>query len=170
MSRIGILSDTHGRTFLAQTAVSLLQDAGVERIVHCGDLADVNGSSVPVLRCLPATSVFVFGNTDLLRDEAKRYAAEAGLVCLGDGGDIEIDGRRIGVTHGHQVDSLMELLEHTPPLDFLLSGHTHVPHDLSSVRPRRINPGAVWAPRKGALPSVAVVDLSTSELKTMSMP
>jgi uncharacterized protein len=164
--RLGILSDSHGRLILLQRLLTMLSEAGATYFIHCGDLADFGHSLVPILRALPTgRSAFVFGNADIERSEAALFASSHDLLCLDIAGRVELDGRVIDVVHGDDGELLMSRFEVEPLADYLLSGHTHIPHDLQRVRPRRINPGAIYEPRQRSRAGGAVLDLSTGELQ-----
>jgi hypothetical protein len=83
--KIGILSDTHGNAQATKAAICLVMSEGAEHVVHCGDLADVGQSCLPILQLLPhGRASFVFGNTDTDTGAARVFAAEHPLTaaCL----------------------------------------------------------------------------------------
>jgi putative phosphoesterase len=155
--RLGILSDTHDELARTQRAVLALRDAGAEALIHCGDLA--SPPIVEALALMPAW--FVFGNHDVdMVPYLQRAASEFGSICLGWGDVIEIDGRRIGVAHGHMTSDIRRVLTKRP--EFLLTGHSHIASDTVVDGVRRINPGAL---HRADEYSVAVLDLLTGELQ-----
>jgi predicted phosphodiesterase len=85
---------------------------------------------------------FVFGNNDF-DEEGLRAAMEVvGGTCMGMGGEILLDGKRIAVTHGDVLRDLKRLAAASP--DYLLFGHTHLPTDHRDGSVRYINPGAIY--------------------------
>lgn len=153
--RVGILSDTHDRLDRTQQAVSILQDAGAECLVHCGDLT--GPAIVGVCAVLPA--YFVLGNNDC--DEVptlQKAIAEAGAVCLDWGGEILLAGKHVAVVHGHV--GIRQRLASGP--DYLLSGHSHVRHDRREGGTRWINPGAL---HRASEYTVALLDLGNDHLQ-----
>jgi uncharacterized protein len=152
---LGILSDTHGRSETARLAIALLLDRGAEFLIHAGDVGD------GVIEILPAgKSAFVFGNTDYDVAEMRRLAAERNVQCLGHGGVLEFDGRKIAVCHGDSARLINGFL--AAGVDYLLTGHTHVRHDHREGRTRLINPGAL---HRAVIKSVATLDLATDKLQ-----
>ena len=162
--RIGILSDSHGRTGNLERALAVLDAVGVDLIVHCGD---VGGAEVfDVLAGRPVR--FVWGNTDL-PDEASLAAVErAGLeppttVPL----RLDVDGRRLAVFHGHEpafrpwARAIGAGGEAPEDLDYVLFGHTHQLHDARIGRTRCINPGAL---HRATPKSFAILDPATDTL------
>ena len=160
--RLGILSDTHDELDRTRVAVQLLREAGAQAIVHCGDL-----SSPPVLAsCAALPCWFAFGNHD--SDAVpwlRRAAAEVGAVCLEWGGVVELAGRRVGVCHGHLTSDVRHVLADRP--EYLLTGHSHFAFDRTENGVRRINPGA---PHRADEFTVAVLDLTTGELRCLTVP
>lgn len=159
--KIGILSDTHDRLDRTISAVALLQEAGAEALIHCGDLT---GPDI-VSACGVLPSWFVFGNNDgdwpMLRLTMKLSNA----VSLEWGGEVALAGKRIAVTHGHLHKDVRRLLAARP--DYLLSGHSHLLADEMHDGVRRINPGALY--RADRL-TVALLDLTTDDLKFLDVP
>ena len=157
--RLGIMADTHDELARTHLAVRLLQDAGAEALVHCGDLA-----SPPIVRALAVMPCwFVLGNHDADSVSAlERAAAEFGPVCLGWGGVVELGGRRVGVVHGHMTTDLRRVLAERP--EFLLSGHSHIASDTIAGSVRRINPGAL---HRADEYTVGLLELTSGELRLL---
>jgi hypothetical protein len=152
---LGILSDTHGRSEIAERAIALLLDRGSEFIIHCGDVGD------GVLELLPSgKSAFVFGNTDYDVEGLRRLAKSLDVRCFDHGGIVELGGKRIAVAHGDQSRIMNGFL--ADEVYYLLTGHTHVAHDRRPGATRMINPGAL---HRAVRKTVAVLDLETDVLK-----
>lgn len=156
---IGILSDTHDRFERTQRAVQLLQEAGAEALIHCGDVT--RPDMLSALTPLPAW--FVFGNCDHTI-ALEREAEKLGIHCLGDGGEIELGGRRLAVTHSHLPGEVSRLLQAKP--DYLFSGHSHIANDWQEGSTRRINPGAL---HRAAKYTVVLLNLETDEARSLEV-
>jgi uncharacterized protein len=154
---VGILSDTHGRIAGTSAALAALREAGSDYYIHCGD---VGGE--PILNLMAGLPLcFVWGNTDFDQQELARYAEKIGLDCRGELADLELDGRRIAVTHGDQGNLLRQIIVGRKH-QFILHGHTHVARDQVISGIRYINPGAVHrTPR----PSVATLDTQSQVVR-----
>ncbi|MBP3953954.1 metallophosphoesterase family protein [Gemmata sp. G18] len=160
--RLGILSDTHDELERTRHAIELLRAAGAEALIHCGDL--VSPALVAALRVLP--SWFVFGNHDSdMVPHLERAAAELGVTCLGWGGVVELDGKRIGVAHGHMSADVRRVLAAQP--DYFLSGHSHIASDVVSGSVRRVNPGALHRADEF---TVALLEVGSGELRFLCVP
>lgn len=165
-SLLGVISDTHNRARRCREAIDRLRDAGARAFIHCGDVGEE-----AVFDAMAGETVwFVWGNTDLHRPSLARYASELGLTCLDTGGELTFAGRRLYVMHGddsEKVRDICDLAERgddpaaTP--DYLLTGHTHVPHDRYCGSLRWINPGALHRARPK---TAALLDVKSGRLQT----
>lgn len=142
--RVGLISDTHGR--LPSEVFTILE--GVDRVLHAGDIGPAD-LLVELEAIAPVTAVW--GNTDgfPLRSAVSEVA------------ELELDGRRVVVVHGHQLGSPTpgSLRAAHPAAAVIVYGHTHRPlvdRDGSLV----VNPGSAGAPRFGIPPSVGILTLS----------
>lgn len=159
--RIGIISDTHDQLERTERAVGQLRDAGAEVLVHCGDFVEPD----IVRACAVLPLYFVFGNNDCDTVPYLRQAGAAvGATCLGWGGVFELEGKRIGVTHGHLTTDLKTVLQQAP--DYLFTGHSHQRDDRREGTLRRINPGAL---HRAQSYSVAILNLATDELEFLDV-
>ena len=141
--------------------MGLLVNSGAEALIHCGDI------TIPevVYELAPLPSYFVFGNCDFDLDELRRAIASIGGICLERGGLIELDGRRLAVTHGDSSQELARLEAERP--DYLFSGHTHQALDVRRGPTRFINPGAL---HRAATWTVALLDCANGRLETLQVP
>jgi hypothetical protein len=159
---IGILSDTHGRAAAAAAALAALRDAGATMFIHCGD---IGGEEILDLLADARPSLFVWGNTDVDRGDLASYAAKLGVECRGEFADLEMDGKKIAVTHGDN-NSLMARVTGSNRYDYLLHGHTHVARDWRLGRLRIINPGAL---HRAARKTVATLDTANDALRYLTV-
>ena len=127
--KVGLVSDTHG--LMRPEALAAL--AGVDRIVHAGDIGEA--SILEALeRIAPVTAVR--GNNDTgdwakgLRDEER----------------LSLEGVRILVLH-----DLAQLDARAPGVDVVVSGHSHVPRVFVERDVTYVNPGSA-GPRRFRLP------------------
>ena len=137
MALIGLISDTHG---MVRPGVFAALE-GVELILHAGDV----GAGVLAELQTIAPIQAVFGNTD-----------PPGTPGLVKAIDIEIDGLRIHVSHGHELGSpTPQRLLAQYAADVIVYGHTHRQLLTQSDGRWVVNPGAAGARRFDLLPSVA---------------
>ena len=150
------MSDSHGRVDLVREALALLKKAGARRVIHCGDIGDLD-----VLEELAGWQAwFVWGNTDFSRPSWRPQVEALGLPWPDGPLDLVLADKRIGVFHGHELalQRAMAAAEH----DYLLHGHTHQPDDYHVGHMRIINPGALHRAR---FKSVALLDLASDNLE-----
>lgn len=134
---VGLISDTHG--LLRPGVHDALQ--GVELILHAGD---VGGSEILDELGLIAPVRAVFGNTD-----------PAGDPTLEEEINLEIDGLRIHVSHGHEVGSPNPArLAARYDADVVVYGHTHKQLVSQLENQLFVNPGAAGQRRFNLSPSV----------------
>ncbi|GAC1333606.1 MAG: metallophosphoesterase [Isosphaeraceae bacterium] len=152
---IGMISDTHDQLQRTKRATALLKKEGIDALIHCGDLTRPE----IVFECaLGVPSYFVFGNNDDDRGELKQAIETIGGVCLGEGGLVTLEKKKIAITHGHLAREIRRL--ESASADFLLYGHTHAAADDLHGSTRWINPGAL---HRASEWTVALLDLKTAE-------
>jgi len=160
---IGILSDTHGNLRAVRQAIGIFEECDAGAVFHCGDVGGLD-----VLRELAATGRscwFVWGNTDLPNPDWAETVAAMGLYWPDGPLLVELDGKRIGVAHGHEWQ--LAAMKTDPLIDYILSGHTHQCRDERNGHARIINPGAL---HRTAVRTVATLDLATDELRFHELP
>lgn len=143
---IGLISDTHG--LLRSDVFEAL--AGVDRILHAGDVGDGVLEELEAIAPVAA----VCGNVDAPGDP--RLAREIEEV---------IGGVRVRVSHGHEAGSpsparLLELYD----ADVIVYGHTHRPLVVQVGGRWVVNPGAAGPRRFDILPSVALLRIAAGEV------
>lgn len=168
---LGILSDTHGHADHAAAGLRVLQDAGATTFAHCGDVGDGEDGRA-VCDVLAGTDCrLVPGNNDWDYTDLASYARDLDLQPMETAGEFELAGKQFALTHGDDRHLVGQLLAR--PLDYLLTGHTHQPHDRKPGEgnrqggPRWINPGALW---RANPKTVATLVVETGDLKLFNVP
>ncbi|HOB75144.1 MAG TPA: YfcE family phosphodiesterase [Phycisphaerae bacterium] len=158
--KLGILSDSHGQVTPIRQALHVLERAGAEAIVHCGDVGGLE-----VLEELAGWRAwFVWGNTDEPRPPWRAQVQTLGLPWPEGPLELSLDGKRVGVFHGHERGFHQAIRE--ARYDYLLHGHTHQHDDYYEGRMRVINPGAL---HRASVRTVALLDLQTDELRFLEL-
>ena len=141
---IGLISDTHGRIRPQLPDIF----AGVERIVHAGDVGDR-----AVLRALAAIAPVhaVSGNVD------DRHDPSLPRACT-----LPVGGLTLHVSHGDELGSpTPDALLGRYGSEILVYGHTHRPLLFRAPDGRVvINPGAAGPARFNLKPSVAILEVA----------
>jgi putative phosphoesterase len=135
---LGVVSDTHGDIARTRAAVQMLDSLGVEAVLHCGDI----GTPEIVAMFAPWPTHFVFGNCDYDRKTLTRAIERAGQTCHGNFGDLQLEGVRIALLHGHD-DDLLQASITGDCFDLVCHGHTHVVRQELCGKSLVLNPGAV---------------------------
>jgi uncharacterized protein len=165
---IGILSDTHGRTDRLSSVLSQFADAGVEAIVHCGDIGSTE--CIRELGTADAPTYLVAGNMDWGVFHIPKTAEKAGVNFSRDTVEVDLgDGRHLIATHGHHEDLLDDLIM-GGQFPYVCHGHTHRLRDQRIGDVRIINPGALNHPRNPRHPTAAILDTETDALTILNIP
>ena len=136
---IGLISDTHDRLPLIERAVKRLKEERVKLVLHAGDY--ISPFTAKPFANLDAPIIGVFGNNCAETETLRRVYSEVGADLRGYFTEVEEDGVRIALTHGHlkfEMDKAMG-----GGYDVVVRGHSH----RASVREENgilvINPGEV---------------------------
>lgn len=155
--KIGLISDTHGRL----RAEVFDHFAGVDRILHAGDVGP-HDLLLELEAIAPVTAVL--GNTDSFDLRAR----------LGEVAELELDGQRVVVAHGHQLGSPTPaaLRKAHPGAAVIVYGHTHRPLVEEEDGVLVVNPGSAGAARFGIPPSIGILSLSNGArtVKLIELP
>jgi len=144
---VGLVSDTHG---LVRPELFRVLD-GVELILHAGDVGE---GVLTQLRAIGPVRA-VYGNTD--------PPGQPGLTASL---DLELEGRSVHVSHGHEVGSpTAEKLLARYTADVIVFGHTHKPLIERSGERLVINPGAAGPRRFSLKPSVARMTVNSAGIE-----
>ena len=156
---IGILSDTHSRYEIVETALALLQARKVNYLIHCGDIED----SETVWLFQGFTVHFTLGNCDTERIELRQAIHGIGATLHEGYGSLELNGVKLAFTHGDDHRVLHDLLQ-SEAFDYLFHGHTHHAVDKRQGATRIINPGALHRARPKTF---VVLNLETGEAESV---
>ncbi|MDY6914256.1 MAG: YfcE family phosphodiesterase [Planctomycetota bacterium] len=160
--KIGIVSDSHGKTDRLRRAVELFASRGVEAIVHCGDI--LSAECIELLGDATVSAYVVVGNMDRHVDSLAATAKKRGVHFGWETIELPLaNGEYLIATHGHDDKLLNELIA-GGQFPYVCFGHTHRPGDKRLGRVRVINPGALRHPRRPHRPTVAVLDTDTDTL------
>ena len=142
---VGVLSDTHG--LLRPQVLELL--AGVEHILHAGDVGDIQ--ILDKLRAIaPVTAIR--GNIDSIGPCAALPATEA----------IELGGHFLYMVHS--IEDL-DLDPRAAEMQVVISGHSHKPSITHRKDVLYLNPGSV-GPRRFSLPvTLALLHLEPGNVR-----
>jgi putative phosphoesterase len=162
MSKLGVISDTHGLVSETVLAVQLFREKDVQAVLHCGDI----GSSAVVRAFQGLETHFVLGNMDGESESLRFAAQETGNYFHGWFGSLEHSGKRIAFLHGHQSDRWEQELAKNN-WDLLCYGHTHVAALHMHGSTMLLNPGAF---KRVFRPTVAIVTLPDLTVERFDVP
>lgn len=157
---LGILSDTHNHPAATRRALAALADAGAGVLVHCGDIGD-DALDLLSAECLARDirAWAALGNCDSWSDAA--YRPSPAGVTVARTVFFDADGKSCAAMHGDDPWALHRLAS-SARLDYLFTGHTHIPSLETIGRTILLNPGSAARPRNG-MPTAAVLDTATGD-------
>jgi putative phosphoesterase len=158
---VGLLSDTHDRLAAMVAGMNLLQQAGAEFFIHCGDV----GSEQIFDQLAGTKSVFVWGNNDWDRTTLSRYAKALDIQNGNTFVEIELDGKLAAVTHGDDPKIVRRVIDEQRH-DYLFVGHSHIKADKHFGNVRLINPGAL---HRANPKTVALLDTQTDIVRFITV-
>ena len=161
MSKIGIISDTHGLLHETALAVQMFREHDVHTVIHCGDI----GSSAVVQVFEGLETHFVLGNMDGDGESLRHAIEETGHHLHGWLGTLEIAGKRITFLHGHRSEEFERELA-SGNGDLLCYGHTHIASLQMYGMTMLLNPGAF---KRVLRPSIAIVTLPELTVKRLDV-
>lgn len=164
--RVGLISDTHDRLTTLRAALALFERAGIERLIHPGDI--VAPFAARLLADFPGALHVTFGNND-----GERAGLQGVLPQITDGPlFLDLEGRRVLVHHFIDWCTPADLLR----ADVVITGHTHqvaigrrptpghrLPEGLLLV-----NPGECCGWVTGRC-TVAILDLATEAVEILEV-
>jgi len=170
VGRIGLISDSHGDAKRTGAAVQCLCEAGIDVLVHLGDIGtigviDAMAVADPVRGGMLEIHM-VFGNTDWDLHTLGRYAADLGMTVSHPVGTLpprHSHDRPLVFCHGHDPVAMSQAVQQN--VRYLCHGHTHEPRDEFSGHTRVINPGALHRARRY---TAALLDTQTDDLQWFS--
>jgi putative phosphoesterase len=142
--------------------VTALEKFSLETVIHCGD---IGGPEVLPLFDSWRTH-FVFGNSDHYFEGVLTHCIEdAGQICHGEFGSLEIEGRKIAFLHSHDQFRFRATIK-SQEWDLVCYGHTHIAEERKEGKTLVLNPGAVYR----AIPrSIAIVTLPSLEIEFVNL-
>lgn len=154
---IGVISDTHDNLPVVKKAFKMMNEMGINTVIHCGDI--VSPFVVEYFNCEKMFAVF--GNNDGDKILLKERFEKKGFVIVKGPECFIIEGRKILVMHEpKQLENFKKA-----DYDLILYGHTHK-LDLGEriINSRIINPGELsgWL---SDLRTFVTVDLKNLEYK-----
>tara|TARA_B100000900_G_scaffold370258_1_gene348638 strand:+ start:1167 stop:1649 length:483 start_codon:yes stop_codon:yes gene_type:complete len=154
--RIGVVSDTHNNLKNVRRIVELFNAAGVDRVIHTGDITQAK--TIDAMSQLDAPMVGVFGNNDQERAGLEAAIERCGFEFYEPPLQVCWDNRDIIVVHDP-----LEFEGHLNTQAIALHGHTHRYRCEHTNGQLIFNPGECAGMMKG---SNAIGVLDTADLST----
>ena len=136
---VGLVADTHDNIHMIDRAVERLNEERVGLVLHAGDY--VSPFTARHFEPLEAPMIGVYGNNCAERETLARVYAEAGAEIRGYFAEVEADGLRVALLHGHRKEDVDRA--YGGGYDVIVRGHTHrasigEEHDVLVVNPGEV--------------------------------
>ena len=171
MVLVGVISDTHDNLTNTRKAVKIFVDAGVDIVLHLGDIV-APFTLMTLAHGLEGIRVVgVYGNNCGEKLGLQRVAQGLGIELYEPPHELVISGKRILMVHGYgspdMTKSIVYSLARGGEWDIILYGHTHA-RDRLFVNGRLVlNPGEA----AGVLekPSIALLDVESLDARFIDL-
>ncbi len=147
---VGLISDTHDNVTMIKAAIKKLNELDASLVLHAGDY--ISPFTAKPYAELKAKMIGVYGNNCAEHEKLKEVYAAVGKEIVGSFAEVEADGRKIALLHGHDTALLKSLTAHGA-YDVVVHGHDHKAKVEKVGKTLIINPGEVggWLYGKSSL-------------------
>lgn len=165
--KVGILSDSHGKTKRLEAAVRMLLDWDAQTLVHCGDIGPTK--CVELLGKVNIPVYLVAGNMDRNVEKLEESASNCGIQFDRKSVQVPVGpGTFLAAAHGHDGAVLNGLIV-SGKFSYVAHGHTHRIRDEYYDKVRILNPGALYNPDDPRFPTVALLDTTTDVVQYLKI-
>jgi len=120
---IGLISDTHDNLPQIEKAITHLNTAGVQIVLHAGDYC--SPFTITKFKALNCRLIGVFGNNDGDQELLKnRFNETQNCKIQGRFTQITVEGYKIALLHGDEPELLLALI-YSQSFNAVIHGHTH---------------------------------------------
>jgi uncharacterized protein len=163
---IGAISDSHDNLPFVKKAVQTINERNVELVLHAGDF--VAGFVIPQLAKLNSKLVGVFGNNDGDHELLRKRFSETNNCTIHDRfAQITIDGCRIGLLHGHEMELLLAIID-SGYFDVVVHGHSHNHSIERKGKTLIVNPGELCGYLTGKS-TIAIIDTAKNDAEIVPL-
>jgi putative phosphoesterase len=163
--RVGLISDTHDNVTMIKAAIKKFNELDVDLVLHAGDYISPF-TSKPYAE-LKAKMVGVYGNNCAEHEKLKEVYAAVGKEIVGNFAEVEVDGKRIALLHGHDAN-LLKALTTRGFYDVVVHGHDHKAKVEKVGKTLVINPGEAGGWLYGRS-TIAVLDTATMKAEIIDL-
>lgn len=136
--QIAVIADTHDNLFRLEKAIKKIREHGIKLLFHCGDIGT---QAIESLKAEEIQIYAVCGNNDDY-SELEKLCKNSNIGIFEDIGEIEIDNRKIAITH---LPKVAEYLSTLKKYNIIFFGHTHKKSFELLNNTKLVNPGDIMA-------------------------
>lgn len=163
--KVGIIADTHDNLPAIDKAVKRLNQEKVQLVLHAGDY--VAGFAVLRFKPLEAKLIGIFGNNDGDHPLLEKRFKEINAEIRGRFAEVDVEGVRIAMTHGDELELLKSLIN-TECYDVVLHAHSHDARVYRKGKTLVINPGEICGYLSGKS-TLALLDTQSLDAKIVEI-
>lgn len=157
---IAVIADTHDNNMRLEKALKEIRSRDIKLLFHCGDIGT---KTVEPLIAENIQIYAVCGNNDDYV-EMERLCRNSNIGLFEDIGEIEIDGKKIAITH---MPKVAKYLAKVKKYNIIFCGHTHVRKIEKEEDTIIANPGDILA-RHGS-PSFLIYNTISGEIEFINI-
>ncbi len=166
---VGILSDSHDDLDSLERAVEILQRAGIDEIIHLGDLISPFALKPIINSGIPFR--LLRGNNDA-ESLVTMMVLESGNTYYSSPTEIELGGKKALIFHGFGSKDLTKFIAvqaaSSGKYEFVLYGHTHEIHIEKIGSSIVVNPGEVCGKLTGRK-TIVILDTREKDVEIMDL-
>ncbi len=161
--RVAIMSDSHDHIWNMRKAIKLVQEQGVDCIIHCGDL--ISPFMLKEFSPFSGPVHLVSGNNDGEQHLLTEYCLKEfqHIIHHGVTGKLQAGRYRIAFTHYYPMARGLAALEN---YDLVCYGHSHVYKSEKIGKTIYLNPGEIMG--KEGPPTFCIFDTASEEMVKLS--
>lgn len=158
--KIAVIADTHDNLFRLEKALKEIRNSDIKLLFHCGDIGT---QTIEVLKAEKIKIYAVCGNNDHFA-ELEKLCKNSNIGIFEDIGEIEIDKRKIAITH---LPKVAEYLSSLGKYNIIFFGHTHKKSFKILNNAKLVNPGDIMA--RHNKPSFLIYDTIKDNIEFVSI-
>lgn len=163
---IGLISDTHDNLTQIEKAITHLNNAGVQLVLHAGDYCAP--FTIPKFKALNCKLIGVFGNNDGDHELLKtRFKETQNCEQHGRFAQVTADGYKIALLHGDENELLFALIG-SQSFNAVVHGHSHNKGVEQRGNTLIINPGELCGYLTGKS-TLGLLDTEKNEVKIVEL-
>lgn len=158
--KFAVISDTHDNLMRLEKVLKEIRNRDIKLLFHCGDIGE---ETINILKAENIQIYAVCGNNDYFFG-LEKICKNSNIGLFEDIGEIDIDNKKIAITHLPQV---ADYLAKTEKYNIIFFGHTHKRSIKNINNTKLINPGDIMARHNN--PSFVIYDTIEDKIEFINI-